>query len=150
MHFTVTKDEFLAAAVLCDAHIEHRGTIPILKSIQLEVGTASLTLSATDVDVWIDSTINAQVSTHGQSAVPGRELVKALRGFTHSSVEVFFADTDHGNHLVLRCGEDVKHLSTYPTEDLVCRTLFHGDVVSKTMTPSGRTFPQVDVCLRAR
>ena len=68
-------------------------TIPILEGVKLSAYGNTLTLTATDTELAIQKTINADVKIEGEALVPGKlfgELIKKLS--SEEQIEISFAD----------------------------------------------------------
>ena len=68
-------------------------TIPILEGVKLSAYGNTLTLTATDTELAIQKTINADVKIEGEALVPGKlfgELIKKLS--SEDQIEISFDD----------------------------------------------------------
>ena len=72
MKFTCSQAALLKAINTCSKAVSVRTTIPILKGILLEVKEGYLTLSASDLDISIETTIDVQNAENGSSVVSSK------------------------------------------------------------------------------
>lgn len=95
MKITCPKDKLQHAVQIVQKAVSAKATLPILSGIFLSAENNKLQLQATDYEIGISCTLEAQVDIPGKIVVSGRyfqELVKRLPG---DSVEIAAADEDH-------------------------------------------------------
>lgn len=103
MKFSVKRAELVAELALLRGAVESKTTIPILTNLRLDAGPAGLRIAATDLDVSLQTNIEAEsMAAAGSVAIPAAlfaEYVKLLDGD-----QVAFEEK--ANHWVhLRCGD---------------------------------------------
>lgn len=69
MKFTVSSKELAKAVIHCTSVISNRSTLPILGNILISA-TDRLTVSATDLDRWMRSAVEANIDVEGSCCVP--------------------------------------------------------------------------------
>ena len=79
MKFSVNQQDLQKSLSYCQGVIEKRSTLPILSNILIEAKNNSLVLSATDMDISINETLNCEVSESGSAAVPAHTLYDIIR-----------------------------------------------------------------------
>lgn len=75
MKFEVTKDNLVKGLQIVSKLPTSRATLPILGNIFLEADNGQLTLIATDLDLGIETKVNAKVTEAGSITIPSRTLV---------------------------------------------------------------------------
>jgi DNA polymerase-3 subunit beta len=95
MKISCAKDKLQHAVQIVQKAVSAKATLPILSGIFLSAEDNKLQLQATDYEIGISCTLEAQVSIPGKIVVSGRyfqELVKRLPG---EIVEIAASDEDH-------------------------------------------------------
>ncbi len=115
MKITVEKNNIFKSLSHVQSIVEKKNTIPILSNILIEAKNNSLVLSATDMDISINETLNCEVSESGSAAVPAHTLYDIIRKLPDSS-EVEFVSND-GKIFSIRSGKSRFSLSCLPKED---------------------------------
>jgi DNA polymerase-3 subunit beta len=79
MHFAVQKDVLVKALKDVSSALATRVVQPILSNVLIEsVNETTVKLQATDLDLAIETTVNAVVYTSGSITLPGRKLVEIV------------------------------------------------------------------------
>ena len=76
MKFSLPKSRLTHCLQSVLSVVPAKSTLPILSNILLECLDKKLKISATDLDVTIMATIDAEVSKKGSAVLPGRMLTK--------------------------------------------------------------------------
>lgn len=108
-----------ATLLKCLSHVqsvvERRNTIPILSNVLIEANEAgSLRLTATDLDLQVVETIQANVETPGATTVPAHTLFEIARKLPEGS-QVTLAAAD--NKMQVIAGRSRFNLQTLPRDD---------------------------------
>jgi DNA polymerase III subunit beta len=111
---TCARDELVAKLAVVARGVSTRTTVQILSGIRLEAGDGTLTLSATDMELSLRTSLEAQVEGPGTTVVPGRLLVEISRLLPEGEVELSAAED---GVLHLTCGSASYTLHTYAAED---------------------------------
>ena len=80
LRITVAKDELAAKLALVARGVSTRTAVLVLGGIQLRAEEGSLHLAATDMEISLRATAEAQVSGEGTTVVPGRVGVPGKQG----------------------------------------------------------------------
>lgn len=88
MRFTCTQLALVKAINTVSKAVSSRTTIPILKGILLEVKDGRLTLSASDLDLSIQTSIDVQSSEEGKAVVVSRLFGEIVRKLPNSLITV--------------------------------------------------------------
>jgi DNA polymerase III subunit beta len=95
--------------------VSTRANVQILSGVLLRAETGRLNLAATDMELSLRSSLEAQVEGEGSVVVPGRLLVELVRLLPES--EVTFEHRAEENVLRVTCGPSSATLNTYAAED---------------------------------
>ncbi|MBE0529878.1 MAG: DNA polymerase III subunit beta [Rhodospirillales bacterium] len=115
MKLTIERAALLKSLGHVQSVVERRNTIPILSNVKVEARDGRLNLNATDMDLDIAESVEADVATPGETTAPAHTLYEIVRKLPDGSqVEMETAD---GNNLTLRSGRSRFTLSCLPTED---------------------------------
>ncbi|MBI5901973.1 MAG: DNA polymerase III subunit beta, partial [Deltaproteobacteria bacterium] len=85
MKFTIDKVNFIKVLQRIQGIVEKRNTMPILANVLLEASSSRISTMATDLEVFIKDSVQADVSEDGSVTVNARklfEIVKELPGDT--------------------------------------------------------------------
>src|ERR1043165_3362061 len=88
MKLTCTRDELVQALGVVSRGVSTRGAVQILAGILLQTENSSLQLAATDMELSLRTTLEAQVEGSGAAVVPGRLLVDLARLLPDSQVSL--------------------------------------------------------------
>src|SRR5437868_14822394 len=86
MKLTCSRDELVQALGVVSRGVSMRGAVQILAGILLQADEGSLQLAATDMELSLRTTLDAQVEGGGATVVPGRLLVELARLLPDSQV----------------------------------------------------------------
>jgi DNA polymerase-3 subunit beta len=114
MKISCAKDELVAKLAVVARGVSTRTTVQILSGIRLEAAAGTLTLSATDMELSLRTSLDVQVDGAGTTVVPGRLLAELSRLLPEGEVEL--ASTEDGR-LQISCGSASYTLHTYAAED---------------------------------
>ena len=79
MEFTVGKQDLVRELSLTQGVVERKTTIPILSNILLETEDGRLTLTATDLELSIQTSCAASVKKEGSGTIPAKKLLDLVR-----------------------------------------------------------------------
>ena len=115
MKITVSKDELVAKLGVVSRAVSTRGTVQVLSGILLTATEGSLSLAATDMELSLRTTLEAQVEGEGAVVVPGKLLVDLARLLPESEVTLEYRPFEGVAHVV--SGTTSYRLNTYSAED---------------------------------
>jgi DNA polymerase-3 subunit beta len=115
MKLTCTKDELAEKLQVAGRGVSTRTTVQILAGILLRAGDGRLSLSATDMEISLRVSLEAQVEDEGAIVVPGRLLVDIVRLLPAG--EVVISHRAEEGVVELTCGSASYRLNTYAAED---------------------------------
>src|SRR3546814_14893686 len=79
MKLTIERGALLKALAHVQSVVERRNTIPILSNVLVDASGATLSLTATDMDLTIVETIPAEVAAPGATPAPAHTLSDIVR-----------------------------------------------------------------------
>ena len=79
MQFEVTKQILLKAIASVNGAVEKKNTIPVLQNIKIEAKNDKVMLSATDMDILVTSTFEADMKSGGATTVPAQMFFDIVR-----------------------------------------------------------------------
>ena len=115
MRVVCGKDELAEKLQVVGRGVSTRTTVQILAGIMLRAEAGRLHLSATDMEISVRDSLEAQVDEEGAVVVPGRLLVDIVRLLPAGEVTLEHR-TDEGV-VRLTCGSASYSLNTYGPED---------------------------------
>ncbi len=105
--------------------IPAKSTLPILENFLFEISKSVLTITATDLDTSISSTLKVTDAADGTIAVPARRLTETIRSLPNIDVE-FIADTV-SNKILMKTANGEYKLTGEPHENYPTLPTFEGD-----------------------
>jgi DNA polymerase-3 subunit beta len=115
MKLTCAKDELADRLQVAGRGVSTRTTVQILAGILLNAADGRLSLSATDMEISLRVSLEAQVEDEGSVVVPGRLLVDIVRLLPAGEVTISHRAEEGVVELV--CGSASYRLNTYAAED---------------------------------
>ena len=121
LRITVSKDELAAKLAVVARAVSTRTTVLVLGGIQLRAEAGQLHLSATDMEVSLRATVEAQIADEGTVVVPGRLLLDIARSLPDSDVTIEHKPEEAV--VVVTAGTANYRLHTYSSEDFPRRVV---------------------------
>lgn len=122
MRFNVSSSELVKALSAVSGAVPNKATLPILETILFESADGQLRLTATDLEISIMETMNADIDEDGAVAIPARRLTDTLRQLPDIPVAFEVDDkfnvkfrTDKGTYKLV--GEDPDEFPEVPNLD---------------------------------
>ena len=115
LRITVAKDELSSKLAVVARGVSSRTTVLVLGGIQLRAEGSRLHLAATDMEVSLRASVDAQVADEGTVVVPGRLLLDIARSLSDGEVSI----EHHPDEavVVVAAGGATYRLHTYSSED---------------------------------
>jgi DNA polymerase-3 subunit beta len=114
MKTIIKRDNLLIALQNVIGAIERRQTLPILGNILFKAIDGSLSLTATDLEIEMISTVDAEPMPDFQTTIPARKLLDICKALNNdSNIELTVED----NKVTLISGRSRFTLSTLPAKD---------------------------------
>ena len=116
MRITIERASFLKSLNHVQSVVERRNTIPILSNVLLHADKGKLSLTATDLDIEVVETVDADVSRPGATTVSAHMLYDIVRKLPDGSqIQLEFAEAD--GRLLLSAGRSRFQLQALPKDD---------------------------------
>jgi DNA polymerase-3 subunit beta len=115
MKLTCAKEELAEKLQVAGRGVSTRASVQILAGILLRATSGQLFLSATDMEISLRVSLDAQVEDEGSVVVPGRLLVDIVRLLPAGEVTISHRAEEGVVELV--CGSASYRLHTYAAED---------------------------------
>jgi len=88
MKFTIAKSQFEEVLQIVLTAIPSKTTLPILGNILVNATEVDLTLSATDLDISVTTTINIKPARKGTCTIPAKTISEIVRELPQSEMEL--------------------------------------------------------------
>jgi len=112
---TCARDELVAKLGIVSRAVSTRGAVQVLSGILLAVDEAGVTLAATDMELSLRTTLEAQVEGEGAVVIPGKLLVDLARLLPDSQVTIEYRAEEGVAQVV--SGSASYRLNTYAADD---------------------------------
>src|SRR4051795_490442 len=115
MKVTCSREEFVGRIGVVSRAVSTRSSVQILAGVLLEAAAGELRLAATDMELSLRTSLDAQVESDGSVVVPGRLLVDIARLLPDADGQVEHRVEE--GVLAVTCGSASYRLHTYSAED---------------------------------
>lgn len=113
MKASLARAELVTALSVVNKGLSSRTTLPILSGILMKGNDGRLTLSSTDLDVSVQTSVEARIEREGTAVVPGRLFADIVRSFPEGAVTI---SVDGGTASVA-CGTSTFTLKTLSADE---------------------------------
>ena len=114
MKFTISREVLLQPLTQVVGVVERRQTLPVLANFLLAARDGNLTVTGTDMEVELISTVPAEISQDGEITVPARKLMDIVKALPDGA-SISFAVSD--DKATLAAGRSRFTLSTLPASE---------------------------------
>ena len=114
MKFNIKGEQFVNSLTKLSSVIPVRSTLPILDNILFELEGNQLKLLASDLEIFIRTTVEVDGTEDGKVAIPAKRLLEISRTLTTANINV---DVNEKNKLTLKTKNGRYSLSGEPPED---------------------------------
>lgn len=114
MKFSISREAFLQPLSQVIGVVERRQTLPVLANFMLVARDGRLTVTGTDMEVELISTVNADVSQDGEITIPARKLIDIMKALPDGA-NIKFSVSDE--KATLSAGRSRFTLSTLPASE---------------------------------
>ena len=101
MKISMKKDTLLKALQKVSNIIANRTTLPVLANVLLEAENGKLTLTTTDLELRITTSIEADVEVSGVTTLPAKRLLGLVSKFKGEKVQM---ESNEKHHTQISCG----------------------------------------------
>ncbi len=102
MEIKITRTELLKGLGLVQSIVERKTTMPILANVLLEANKKALSITATDLEVGVNCSYNADVLEEGRVTVHAKSLYDIVKELPDDTVHFTMKD---GNWVEICCGK---------------------------------------------
>ena len=114
MKLSISKSQLLVGLQRVQNVVERRTTMPILSNALLKTQTIGLSLSATDLEVGIQSILPAEIMEQGAITVKARSLLDIVRELPDTTIKL---STKENSRLEITANKSVFNILGLPAED---------------------------------
>lgn len=115
MKLTTKREELVAKLSVVSRAVSTRAATQALSGVLVRAAEGRVTLSATDLDMGLETTVDAQVDSEGSVLLPGRLLAEVVRSLAEPTVEIELREAEQD--VEIRSGSSSFHLRVLPAED---------------------------------
>lgn len=115
MKLTLSRDALLKSLSHVQSVVERRNTIPILANVLIRVTGQDVSLTATDMEIEINESLEAQITNPGTITAPAHTLYEIVRKLADGAQVELSAPS--ANQLTLTSGRSHFKLGCLPVED---------------------------------
>jgi DNA polymerase-3 subunit beta len=109
------REDLVSKLSIVSRAVSTRAATQALSGVLIAAAEGRVTLAATDLDMGLETTLAADVSSEGSVLLPGRLLAEVARSLGDPSVEIETREAEHD--VEIRSGSSSFHLRTLPAED---------------------------------
>lgn len=115
MKLTVKREELVAKLSTVSRAVSTRAATQALSGVLIGADEVAVTLSATDLDLGLRTTVEATIESGGSVLLPGKLLAEVARSLGDDTVEIETREAERD--VEIRSGSSSFHLRTLPVED---------------------------------
>ena len=115
MRITCSRDELVAKLGVVSRAVSTRGTVQVLSGILVSADETGLSLAATDMELSLRTTLDAEVEGDGAVVIPGKLLVDLARLLPENEVAIEYRPEEGVAQIA--SGSASYRLNTYGAED---------------------------------
>jgi DNA polymerase-3 subunit beta len=115
LKLTTKREELVAKLSVVSRAVSTRAATQALSGVLITAADGQVTLSATDLDMGLETTVDADVENEGSVLLPGRLLAEVVRSLAEPMVEIEMRESEHD--VEIRSGSSSFHLRVLPAED---------------------------------
>jgi DNA polymerase-3 subunit beta len=102
---TISREKLLEAVSAVTAAVPGKATLPVLGNILIEASSAGLKMTATDLDLMIETTVAADVEAEGSITICAKRLMAITKELPPAPVRLSLETSEeHIPRLLLDCG----------------------------------------------
>lgn len=114
MKFSLPREVLLATLQNVMGAVERKQTKPILGYVLIQCDSERLTLTATDLEIELQASVDLSDAEHGMAALPARKLFDICKALPEDAVITLSADGERAN---VNSGRSRFTLCTMPTDE---------------------------------
>jgi DNA polymerase-3 subunit beta len=145
LKLTTKREDLVAKLSIVSRAVSTRAATQALSGVLLTASEGRVTLSATDLDMGLETALTAEVAAEGSVLLPGRLLAEVARSLGDETVEIEVREAEHD--VEIRSGSSSFHLRVLPAEDFPKLPSVDGEPGLKI--PSPALAASIDLVARA-
>ena len=115
MKLTTKREDLVSKLSIVSRAVSTRAATQALSGVLLKAEDGRVTLAATDLDLGLETTLDANIEDAGAVLLPGRLFAEVARSLPDPSVEIELRAAEHD--VEIRSGGSSFHLRVLPAED---------------------------------
>jgi DNA polymerase-3 subunit beta len=115
LKLTTKREDLVSKLSIVSRAVSTRAATQALSGILLTAADGRVTLTATDLDMGLETTLDAEVADEGAVLLPGRLLAEVARSLAEPAVEIEAREAEHD--VEIQSGSSHFHLRVLPAED---------------------------------
>jgi DNA polymerase III subunit beta len=115
LKLTTKREDLVSKLSIVSRAVSTRAATQALSGVLLRASEGRVTLAATDLDLGLETTLEANVEAEGSILLPGRLFAEVARSLPDASVEIESREAEHD--VEIRSGGSSFHLRVLPVED---------------------------------
>jgi DNA polymerase III subunit beta len=115
LKLTTKREDLVSKLSIVSRAVSTRAATQALSGVLLTAQDGRVTLAATDLDLGLETTLDAQVEDEGSILLPGRLFAEIARSLADPNVEIEAREAEHD--VEIRSGGSSFHLRVLPAED---------------------------------
>jgi DNA polymerase-3 subunit beta len=115
LKLTTKREELVSKLSIVSRAVSTRAATQALSGVLLTAADGTVTLTATDLDMGLQTALEAEVENEGTVLLPGRLLAEVARSLGDSTVEIESREAERD--VEIRSGSSSFHLRVLPAED---------------------------------
>ncbi|MGZ5312752.1 MAG: DNA polymerase III subunit beta [Solirubrobacterales bacterium] len=141
MKITAQRQAFLDALQVVSRAVSTRAALQALTGILLDIKNGALRLRATDMELGLEVSVEAEISGEGSAVLPGRLLVDVVRSLPEGEIglELRAAERD----VEITAGSSSFHLRTLSADDFPAVPAAEGEALELPAEPLRATINRV-------
>ncbi|HYH52742.1 MAG TPA: DNA polymerase III subunit beta [Solirubrobacterales bacterium] len=115
MKLTTKREDLVSKLSIVSRAVSTRAATQALSGVLLSAAGDRVTLAATDLDLGLETGLDANVESEGSILLPGRLFAEVARSLPDANVEIESREAEHD--VEIRSGGSSFHLRVLPAED---------------------------------
>jgi DNA polymerase-3 subunit beta len=115
LKLTTKREDLVSKLSIVSRAVSTRAATQALSGVLLNAADGRVTLAATDLDLGLETTLEAEIEDGGAILLPGRLFAEVARSLPDPNVEIESRDAEHD--VEIRSGGSSFHLRVLPVED---------------------------------
>jgi DNA polymerase III subunit beta len=114
MRITITKQALLESLNIIMGAVAQKNTLPILSNILFEAKATTISITATDLDIGITHTSNADILEQGSTTAPAKRLLDIIKECPNEDLHI---STKKNNTMLITTKNTIIKILTIPPEE---------------------------------